>query len=93
MANIRAAAKSARKDAKRHAQRVQVKSELSTVRKKFLNTLTDQAARPEAVSASLQHAIKRFSQAAANGFIHRNTASRKIGRLMRRMAKNKTPKA
>ncbi len=93
MANTRSASKNSRKAEKRHAQRVQVKSELKTLRKNFLTSLEGKKVDQGKAKEALGQACKRFTQAASNGIIHRNTASRKIGRLMRRFHKASQAKA
>ena len=91
MANTRSANKNARKAAKRHQQRVQVKSELKTLRKNFLDAVGEKNAKPENVKEALRSAIRRYDKAASNGIITRNTASRKVGRMMRALHKATHP--
>ncbi len=81
MANTKSAAKNARQAVRRHAVRVQVKSELKTVRK---NTLAlAENAQGEEVAKATSYAVKKYAKAASNGYIHPKTAARKISRLMK----------
>ncbi len=86
MANTASAAKNSRKATRRHEARVTVKSELKTLRKKTLQLVSDKKPVAE-ISTSATNTIKKFARAAANGYIHKRTASRKIGRLMRALHK------
>jgi ribosomal protein S20 len=92
MANTISAAKNARKAEKRHLTRVAVKSELKTLRKKTLE-LAAESKDPKTIMESLRHTTMRFDQAGSNKYIHHRTASRKIGRLARRIHKLATAKA
>lgn len=82
MANTKSAAKNARKATRRHVQRVSVKSELKTLRKKVIVAAEEK--KPAAEVADLTKlAIKKIAKAASNKYIHAKTASRKISRLMK----------
>ncbi len=81
MANTKSAAKNARKAVRRHEIRVQIKSELKTVRKNALN-LAENPKGEEVVNAT-NYAVKKYAKAASNGYIHPKTAARKISRLMK----------
>ena len=81
MANTKSAAKNARQAVRRHAVRVQVKSELKTVRKTALATAEN--AQGEEVAKATNYAVKKYAKAASNGYIHPKTAARKISRLMK----------
>ncbi|MBF0406052.1 MAG: 30S ribosomal protein S20 [Candidatus Riflebacteria bacterium] len=81
MANTLSAAKNARKADRRHEVRICVKSELKTLRKKALEAAL--AKKPEnEVLELVKSACKKLDTAASNGYIHKKTASRKVGRLM-----------
>ncbi len=80
MANTKSAAKNARKATRRRTQRVSVKSELKTLRKRALIAAETKAAD---VSEVTKIAIKKFAKAASNKYIHHKTASRKISRLVK----------
>ena len=82
MANTKSAAKNARKAARRHIQRVSVKSELKTLRKKAITAAETKKPAAE-VAAATKEAIVKFAKAASNEYIHPKTASRKISRLMK----------
>ncbi|MBF0543450.1 MAG: 30S ribosomal protein S20 [Candidatus Riflebacteria bacterium] len=89
MANTLSAAKNARKALRRHETRVSVKSELKTLRKTALDSALEK--KPEAeVAAMVKLACKKFGTAASNGFIHKKTAARKIGRLIKKAHKLQT---
>lgn len=81
MANTKSAAKNARQAVRRHAVRVQVKSELKTVRKTALAVAEE--AKGEEVAKATNYAVKKYAKAASNGYIHPKTAARKISRIMK----------
>ena len=81
MANTKSAAKNARKAVRRHEVRVQIKSELKTVRKNALNLAEN--AKGEEVANATNYAVKKYAKAASNGYIHPKTAARKISRIMK----------
>ena len=81
MANTKSAAKNARQAVRRHAVRVQVKSELKTVRKSALAIAEE--AKGEEVAKATNYAVKKYAKAASNGYIHPKTAARKISRIMK----------
>lgn len=82
MANTKSAAKNARQAVRRHTQRVQVKSELKTIRKKALAAASEKKEVAE-VAEITNTAVKKYAKAASNGYIHPKTAARKISRLMK----------
>ncbi len=82
MANTKSAAKNARQAVRRHALRVQITSELKTVRKSALAVASEKKAENEVAEAT-NHAVKKYAKAASNGYIHPKTAARKISRLMK----------
>ncbi|MBF0499206.1 MAG: 30S ribosomal protein S20 [Candidatus Riflebacteria bacterium] len=86
MANTVSAAKNARKANARHTRRVAVKSELKTLRRKVLQMVQDKEPVAE-VQTMLRSACKKLATAASNGYIHKRTASRKIGRSMKAVHK------
>jgi small subunit ribosomal protein S20 len=81
MANTKSAAKRARQSVRRHEVRVQIKSELKTVRKTALAVAEE--AKGEEVAKATNLAVKKYAKAASNGYIHPKTAARKISRLMK----------
>jgi small subunit ribosomal protein S20 len=86
MANTKSAAKNARKAIKRHQQRVTVKSELKTLRKKALNAAEANNSSEEIIAA-VNAACSKYAKAASNKYIHPKTAARKISRLMKAVNK------
>ena len=81
----RAAVRQLRKDRKRTVRNQGIRSELKTLKKRFLSLLDEQK-RDEA-NKFLPLLVRRFDQAAAKGLIHKNTVSRTKSRLMHRLAK------
>ena len=81
----RAAVRQLRKDRKRTVRNQGIRSELKTLKKRFL-TLLDGQQRDEA-NKFMPLLVRRFDQAAAKGLIHKNTASRTKSRLTHRLAK------
>jgi small subunit ribosomal protein S20 len=79
-----AALKQIRKDRTRTLRNQAVRSELKTLKKRFLSVLAQQK-REEALQL-LPVVMRRFDQAVAKGIIHKNTVSRTKARLMRRLA-------
>ena len=86
MANTRSAAKNARKAVKRHIGRVAVRSTLRTLQKKVVDAVAAKKT-PEEIKEAMALACKRIAKAASNKMIPRRTASRRIGRLVRRVNK------
>lgn len=80
MANTKSAAKNARKAVRRHELRVSVKSRLKTLRKKAIIAAEGKQSSEE-VALLTKAAVKGLAKAAANKYIHKKTASRKISRL------------
>lgn len=87
MANTNSAAKNARKADRRHTQRVAVKSELKTLRKKTLDVAASEKSDAATVAETANNSYSRIAKAGSNGYIHPRTAARKIGRLMRAVNK------
>jgi len=81
----RAAFKSVRKDKKRRARNLKVTSELKTVEKRFTSFINAKKQK-EAQEAS-RALISKLDQASSKGIVHKNTASRKISRLMKALKK------
>ena len=86
MANTLSAAKNTRKANKRHELRVAVKSELKTLNKKALEAASTKKS-PEEVQKLTKAAIVKYAKAASNKVIPQRTASRKIGRLVKAVAR------
>ncbi|MDD5449282.1 MAG: 30S ribosomal protein S20 [Candidatus Omnitrophica bacterium] len=83
----RAAFKSVRKDKKRHLRNLRITSELKSLEKKVEGFFKSK--NPKEASLALRQLISKIDKAASKGTIHRNRASRKIARLMKRLAKLK----
>ena len=79
MANIKSAAKRARKAKARAMRNRAVKSNLKTTIKRFEEAL--QKANTEDAKILLNKAIKTIDKAAAKGVIHQNNAANKKSRL------------
>ncbi|MBI4355180.1 MAG: 30S ribosomal protein S20 [Candidatus Omnitrophica bacterium] len=84
----RAGLRQLRKDRKRQARNVRIRTELKTLRKKF-QALLDGKQFDEA-AAFLRTLIKKLDQAWTKGLLHRNAASRYTSRLTRQLAKRQT---
>ena len=77
--------KELRKSQKRHIRNISVKSELKTIAGKLLK-LISLAKKTEAVNLYKLLASK-LDKAAASRIIHKNTASRRKARIMKRLSK------
>ncbi|HQR31005.1 MAG TPA: 30S ribosomal protein S20 [Anaeromyxobacteraceae bacterium] len=85
MANTRSAEKRNRQAQKRRARNQGVRTRVKSAVKKVRETLE----RGDTVAAqeAFKQAARVIDQASSKGVVHRNTASRKIGRLARAVAK------
>ena len=81
----KAAIKALRKSKKRQLRNIGVISELKTLNKKFLNLVDEKNI--EQAKKVLGQLIVKLDKAAAKKILHKNKASRKISRLMRRLNK------
>ena len=81
MANIRSQIKRNRQNERRRLRNKAVRSELRTRIKTAVSTVGT-----ENNAEALRLAVKRIDKAAALGVIHKNTASNRKSRLMRRVA-------
>ena len=77
------ALKRARQTEKRNLRNTSVKSSLKTVIKK-VEAAVSSGNKEDALKALLQ-AVRELNMAASKGVIHRNTASRKISRLTKKV--------
>jgi small subunit ribosomal protein S20 len=77
------ALKRARQTVKRNLRNTSVKSTLKTVIKK-VETAVSSGNKEDAIKALLE-AVRELNTAASKGIIHRNTASRKISRLTKKV--------
>ncbi|MDA3962115.1 MAG: 30S ribosomal protein S20 [Planctomycetota bacterium] len=85
MPNCLSAAKRLRQTEKRRVRNKARKTELKTIRKKYLRSVHD-GDKGDA-EALLRRFMKRVDQATASGFIHKNTASRDKARLAKHLTK------
>lgn len=83
MANIKSAKKRIRVIDKKTARNRRIKNHLKTVLRDFETAIADGDL--DAAKAKLVFVEKKLMQAAAKGTIHKNTASRKVGRLAKRL--------
>ncbi len=84
MANIKSQIKRNRQNEKRRVRNKAVRSELRTRTKR---AVTSAEAGAEDSAEALRLAVTRIDKAAAQGVIHKNQASNRKSRLMRRIAK------
>lgn len=80
----RSAYKELRKAKKRHLRNTSISTELKTILKKFESLLS--AKKLDEAKASLNTVISKIDRASSKGIIHKNTASRKISRLMKKLS-------
>ena len=85
MANIKSAKKRISVIEKKTLRNRMIKSKVKTCIKKVEAAIAQND--KEAASAALQIAISEISKAASKGIYHKNTASRKIGRLTKAVNK------
>jgi len=81
----KSASKELRKSKKRHLRNIRTLTELKTLNKKFIS-LTEEK-KIEQARKILNQLTSKLDIAAAKKIIHKNKASRKISRLMRRLKK------
>lgn len=81
----KAAFKAMRTGRKKHTRNISVKSELKTRTKKVEELFS--SGKLEQAKAALRELTSKLDRAASKGIIHKNTASRKKSRLMRRFLK------
>lgn len=80
---LHASYKDIKKSAKRALRNQSVKSELKTETKKFLDLI--QSKKIEEAKKQLNFLVSQLDKARSKGIIHKNTASRKISRLMKKL--------
>ena len=80
----RASFKDLRKSKKRHLKNITIRTELHTLSKKF-DTLVSGKKTSEAKDA-LRSLLSKIDKASSKGIIHKNAASRRSSRLMKRLA-------
>lgn len=77
--------KAERKDKKRHAQNIQIKTALKKKIKELQAAIAGKNI--EEAKKQLQEVISKLAKAAKKNIIHKNTAKRKISRLSQKAAK------
>ncbi len=80
----RSSFKDVRRSKRRHVKNVSTKSELKTLVKNFEKLLTDK--KVDAGRKDINEVISTISRAVTKGVLKKNTASRKISRLMKRLS-------
>jgi len=79
--------KELRKAKRRHFRNISAKTELKTFAKKFEKLVASK--KSDEAGKMIKTLMSKLNKAAAKGIIHKNTASRKISRLMKRLASSK----
>lgn len=79
----KAAYKALRKSKTRHLRNITIKSELKTLIKKAEKCITEKKA--DDAKNLLKALSSKLNKAASKGIIHKNTASRKISRLFKKL--------
>lgn len=90
MANIKSMKKDLRRNAKRRAQNLSVRSALKTFVKKARQAIS--GADAEAVKSATVQVASAMDKAVQRGILHKNQAARRKSRVMRAAAKAKAPK-
>ena len=80
---LHASYKDIKKSAKKALRNQSAKSELKTETKKFLDLISSK--KMDEAKKQLNHLISQLDRARSKGIIHKNTASRKISRLMKKI--------
>lgn len=80
----KSAYKELRKSRKRHIRNISIKSELRTMSKKFEKLISDK--KLDEAKAFLKSLCSVIDKASSRGILHKNAASRKTSRLMKRLA-------
>jgi len=80
----RASFKDLRKSDRRHLRNISIRSELHSHSKKVEGLIA--AKKCDEAGAALKTFISKLDKAASKGIIHRNAASRKSSRLMKRIS-------
>ena len=80
---LHASYKDIKKSAKKALRNQSVQSKLKTETKKFINLVSYK--KIEEAKKQLNYIISHLDKAKSKGIIHKNTASRKIARLMKKL--------
>ena len=87
MANIKSQIKRNKQNERRRVRNKAARSEIKTRIKSSIRVAEVEGADTEASVEALRAAVKRLDKAAAKGIIHKNQASNRKSRLMRRIAR------
>ena len=87
MANIKSQIKRNKQNEKRRLRNKAARSEIKTRLKSSVRVAETEGVETESSVAALREAVKRLDKAAAKGIIHKNQASNRKSRLMKRIAK------
>jgi len=80
----RSAYKELEKSKTRHLKNISAESELKTLAKKFEKLLSEK--KTDEAKKNIGYLVSKMDKAASKGIIKKNTASRKISRLMRKLS-------
>ena len=80
----KSAYKELRKAKKRHARNTAAQTELKTLAKKFESLVSEK--KMDEAKNYLKIVVSKFAKAASKGIIRKNTASRKISRLSKKLS-------
>ena len=83
--------KELRKSKPRHLRNLTTVTELKTLAKNFERLVV--AKKLDEAKAAIKILISKIDRAASKGIIHKNAASRKISRLMKKLSSPRSPKA
>jgi len=81
---LHASYKDVKRSAKKTLRNQSAKSQLKTETKKFIDLIASK--KIDEAKKELNHLISLFDKAKSRGIIHKNTASRKKSRLMRKLS-------
>lgn len=84
MPHKRSAYKELRKAKKRHLRNISLKSSLKTAIKKFEKLISDKKA--DEAKSYLKTVMSTIDKSVSKGMLHKNSASRKISRLTKKLA-------
>ncbi len=87
MANIKSAVKRIKVTSRNEKRNKAVKSNIKTILKKAASLIS---AKGKDAEKSVREAIKNIDKAVSKGILHKNTASRKKSRLMKKLNKSRS---
>lgn len=85
MANTSSAKKAAKQNEKRRVRNLARRTAIKTAIKKVLSSLESKSFDAEKSQELLQVVAAKLARAKSKGIMHRNTASRKLGRLAKKI--------